>query len=578
MSALLMGLLLGFAYAAPIGAQNLFVISSAMDRGIPKAYVPALFVALNDIALAAVCFWGLGTALSGNAELKIVLMAFGAIILVKLSIDLFKTAADAKNKTRNTSTVSLMKVLAMSAALTWLNPQALLDGSLILGASHASLASDHRITFFVGAAMASFLWFFGITTIVGLLQETKVRRYFPYINYACAGLLLIFAVRLGVGALSESKALASENVTIKVAVLDNLRSEKLASEKYVGDYFQGIDLATQEAIPDGIRFEVKDFLFGKQPLEVLEKAKEASLWKPDVVIAPRFSDLFLHLKSEFKNTLVVSPLATANKVAAMPENFYSITPNNRAVISTFTSFVKERFPKRPIYQIVQSDCENCRDFAATFVADSKNKGLVIRNDTAAEYLSTSVETVKVDKLLENYVRGDLILLPNSSYSSGVLMGKIAEHLRQNNLVFLGGDGWGDWAVGYAGKFKSPYSYEAFRIVPWSLKKTDKATTDFHSLFMKHNGTDPHSAISFVTYSTTKMIANLALSGLKQNGKVNRETLLKEFIAARKLQGDFARPDSLAIMKISQDGEDFVGMQTLSSKSKRALSDKSEAKK
>ena len=51
---------MGLAYHCPIGAQNLFVINTALTAPLGIALVTAGIVAFFDISLALACFWGIG--------------------------------------------------------------------------------------------------------------------------------------------------------------------------------------------------------------------------------------------------------------------------------------------------------------------------------------------------------------------------------------------------------------------------------------------------------------------------------------------------------------------------------------
>ena len=54
------GLTLGFAYVAPIGVQNLFVINTGLTQPRARAYQTALIIIFFDISLALACFFGIG--------------------------------------------------------------------------------------------------------------------------------------------------------------------------------------------------------------------------------------------------------------------------------------------------------------------------------------------------------------------------------------------------------------------------------------------------------------------------------------------------------------------------------------
>ena len=62
----LQGLTMGLAYVAPIGAQNLFVIQSAMGPSRRRAFLTALIVTFFDVTLALACFFGIGALMDAS--------------------------------------------------------------------------------------------------------------------------------------------------------------------------------------------------------------------------------------------------------------------------------------------------------------------------------------------------------------------------------------------------------------------------------------------------------------------------------------------------------------------------------
>ena len=60
MAIYLRGLMMGLAYVAPIGTQNLFVINTAVTQQRKKAFATAAIVAFFDISLSLACFFGVG--------------------------------------------------------------------------------------------------------------------------------------------------------------------------------------------------------------------------------------------------------------------------------------------------------------------------------------------------------------------------------------------------------------------------------------------------------------------------------------------------------------------------------------
>ena len=65
----LQGFLLGLAYLAPIGMQNMYVINSAIRMTRLRAYQVAGLTFVFDISLALACFfgWRMGPSSTGGA-------------------------------------------------------------------------------------------------------------------------------------------------------------------------------------------------------------------------------------------------------------------------------------------------------------------------------------------------------------------------------------------------------------------------------------------------------------------------------------------------------------------------------
>lgn len=136
-------------------------------------------------------------------------------------------------------------------------------------------------------------------------------------------LIRTFVLTTGIlGAFSQGFA---QPQSIKVAVLENLKFEKLSTDKYANDYMDGLLTAVDAAKKDGYAVEIQTFFYGKEPLAILKQIPEVKAWQPDIIIGPRSSSLFLMLKDQFSDVLVLSPFATATEVAALPDNFYSMT-------------------------------------------------------------------------------------------------------------------------------------------------------------------------------------------------------------------------------------------------------------
>lgn len=151
---------MGLAYLAPIGAQNLFVINTALTAPLGIALVTAGIVAFFDISLALACFWGIGLVIEHSLLLQKALLGGGGLILIYLAWQLLH--AQVQTDTSAYSQPTLWQTATLAFTVTWFNPQAVIDGTLMLGAFRSSLPADTASLFISGVAAASCLWFFGL--------------------------------------------------------------------------------------------------------------------------------------------------------------------------------------------------------------------------------------------------------------------------------------------------------------------------------------------------------------------------------------------------------------------------------
>ena len=138
------GLLFGLAYVMPIGIQNMYVINSAM-------------------------------------------------VIFYIAFDLWRT--NSKLEIKLTHDYRLSKIIVSAFSVAWLNPQAIIDGSLILGSFRTSLAGDSSIYFIIGVCIASCLWF-SVLAFIAHKFINKLYRFVKYINLICAIILFLYGLNL----------------------------------------------------------------------------------------------------------------------------------------------------------------------------------------------------------------------------------------------------------------------------------------------------------------------------------------------------------------------------------------------
>ena len=195
MTPLLDGIWLGLAYAMPIGAQNVFVINAASKGGVKNALRVAAIVSLMDVSLAIACFSGVGEVLKLWPILNPVMSTVGALFLFYVGWSLLR-AEDSVINESDKALLPLSTLIKTAFVLTWFNPQALIDGTMLFGGVRGGLEGADIGTFIVGAAFGSIIWFFTICTIVGVMKNPVPKPVLKFINVGCGLALMTYGVKL----------------------------------------------------------------------------------------------------------------------------------------------------------------------------------------------------------------------------------------------------------------------------------------------------------------------------------------------------------------------------------------------
>lgn len=190
----LKGLMLGFAYVAPIGVQNLFAVNTSLTQTKKRAYITAFIIMFFDITLSIACFLGAGAVMSASKWLELIVMGIGSLVVIYIGYSIIKSEA---NMDGNTDVdIPLAKVITTACVVTWFNPQALIDGTMLLGASKAAIPQAYGYVFILGVCVASASWWFGLTTIITLFKAKITSKIFRVINIVCGAFILFYGANL----------------------------------------------------------------------------------------------------------------------------------------------------------------------------------------------------------------------------------------------------------------------------------------------------------------------------------------------------------------------------------------------
>lgn len=187
------GLTLGLAYVAPIGMQNLFVINSALTQPRWRALLTALIVIFFDITLAMACFFGIGLIMQKYAAVQMAMLFIGGLVVVYIGVSLLKSSV---RQIGSAQQMPLGKTVWAACVVTWFNAQAVIDGTMLLGAFKATMNHAQSLHFLFGVISASCLWFISLALIVSLAGSLITPRTLNLINKICGAVIIIYDIKL----------------------------------------------------------------------------------------------------------------------------------------------------------------------------------------------------------------------------------------------------------------------------------------------------------------------------------------------------------------------------------------------
>lgn len=157
-AATIRGFGLGFSLIAAIGAQNAYVLTRGILRN--HHWAVALVCSVLDALLIAVGILGMGSLIQAFPDLLVVLTVFGALFLFIYGLVSFRNMLRAQALSSERARVSLPIAIVTVLGLSLLNPHVYLDTVILIGSVSIQELPANRLDFGVGAAVASFVWFF----------------------------------------------------------------------------------------------------------------------------------------------------------------------------------------------------------------------------------------------------------------------------------------------------------------------------------------------------------------------------------------------------------------------------------
>ncbi|WP_312050335.1 LysE/ArgO family amino acid transporter [Acinetobacter courvalinii] len=161
MTAFFYGLGIGFSLILAIGAQNAFVLKQGLKQ--QHVFWVCLICALSDSILIYLGVTGFSKIVVDFPLIVTLAKYFGAAFLFLYGLRNFYSAIQ-NNSGLNPSEIekdSLLKIIGMCLAFTWLNPHVYLDTVILVGSISVQFA-DQIYLFAAGTILASWIFFFAL--------------------------------------------------------------------------------------------------------------------------------------------------------------------------------------------------------------------------------------------------------------------------------------------------------------------------------------------------------------------------------------------------------------------------------
>lgn len=189
----LQGLLVGLATFAPIGMQNLFIINTALVQPLPRIILTITIIGLFDMTLSAAAFYGIGTLLETWPTFNLIILIAGGLLVTYIGYRTFNTEPSLKKVDTN---IPVKDILLMALLVTWGNPQAVIDASMMLGAFRANIPVEGIYHFFFGFLAMTPIWFGTLAGTMYILAKKIKISHLVWINRVCGLVLIIYGLKL----------------------------------------------------------------------------------------------------------------------------------------------------------------------------------------------------------------------------------------------------------------------------------------------------------------------------------------------------------------------------------------------
>lgn len=193
----LKGVLLGFGLVMPLGPLNLYIFNSSSLQKRYIATLPVIFMsALCDLSL--ILFAVLGVDIISRIQWFVpVMMSVGSVFLFYMGVKMWVNAKKTVLEPAAATPQSLPSRLVSSAMLSILNPHAILDTFIVIGAVSATFIGFEKYIFTMGCMFSDFIWFLFLGTAGYFLRKlSHGPKIFFFINRFSSLIMIGLAFQL----------------------------------------------------------------------------------------------------------------------------------------------------------------------------------------------------------------------------------------------------------------------------------------------------------------------------------------------------------------------------------------------
>jgi len=196
--AFISGFLISISLILALGPQNVFVLRQGLLRS--HVFASCLVCSISDALLIGAGVLGVGLFISEIEGLAIWMSIGASVFLIFYGCLRIKSALNPKGlEVDDSDSKDLWPTILAGLAFTYLNPHVYVDTLLLIGGASSSYTGDDKVMFGVGAATASFVFFFSLgygakrlSPILNNPESWKIIDFFiAGVMFTVAGILLL---------------------------------------------------------------------------------------------------------------------------------------------------------------------------------------------------------------------------------------------------------------------------------------------------------------------------------------------------------------------------------------------------